>query len=159
MSLEDEFEVGERKYRARRMSVFDAFNVATDFREVLLGLSLLDGQRNSGEMKLTDDQHQRSVDVIMTGARGAAPHVRDRVITSCLAVVSRKQPTGWAPMVSQDGQLMFQDMDLREMSRVVYRVLRHNGLIDFFDAGPRAGSIDGPRTDQTGQLSRTEKTG
>jgi Phage tail assembly chaperone protein, TAC len=149
---EKEFKVGDHVYRAGRMSVFEQFGIASDFRDVLLGLALAEKRRDP---KTTDEQFRKSVD-LLAASGSAPPPVRERVMQQCLAVTVRRQKAGWAPMIA-DGQVMFQDVTLSDLVQIMYHVFQHNGLLDFFDVGPLGSS--GPTRTETGPVSQTEKTG
>ena len=56
----------------------------------------------------------------------------DYVIGTCLGVVTmNRQGSVWAPVANRSGQLMFDDMDLATMLRLVMLVLQEN-LSNFF---------------------------
>lgn len=56
------------------------------------------------------------------------------VIMTCLSVVQKRQANGIAPLV-RAGQLMFADLDMKTMMRLVFETLRGN-MSDFFPKLP-----------------------
>jgi Phage tail assembly chaperone protein, TAC len=153
-----EFTVNRNKYRASRLSVFQQFNLASDFRDALAGLALLKKDRPK---ELGEEGLIKAIEFIMTGgAKGLAPEVRDRVVSLCLSVVSRQVASpgvGWTAIQTTDGVLAYQDIQLPELIAIMYHVIDHNGLLDFFFEGPS--TSDGQEKEKPGQHSRMAKTG
>lgn len=138
------FETGGHAYRAGRLSTFQQFSVASQWREALVGLSMLKRERPP---ELDDAGFQEAVRLIFTGGTATMPDARREGVTNLLlSVVSRQQKGhggGWAKMLTPDGRLMFDDLDLPSLIHVLYEVLDHNRILDFFSAGPSPSS--GPR--------------
>jgi hypothetical protein len=154
---EKEFPVGKHTYRATRVDAFEQMNMASEFREAIMGLALLKKERDP---KISDADFAKAAEFVMTGGAGrVAPDVRERVMRRCLRVVTRKQPGegGWAAVTNADGGLMFQDLDLADTVMIMYHVFDHNGLLDFFSDGPL--SSGGPQAAEPGQHFRTPRTG
>lgn len=55
----------------------------------------------------------------------------DYIIQNSLKVVRRRDGDAWAPLLNAQGQLMFQNLGMVAMLRIILEVLRHN-LDDFF---------------------------
>lgn len=130
-----EFSVGQHTYRVgSRLSVFDANHVARKYGGVLifLGTMVTDDQN-----KPTPEQYARAM--VATSSPLDAKDI-DFAVRSCVATVQRKQATAWAPVMSADGQLMFQDIELLELMVIVWNVLDENGLLRFFLDAPSASS-------------------
>lgn len=152
---EVQVEIGGQSYRVGRLSTFDQFNLASDFRDALSGLAFL---RRDRPKDVDDAAYAKTVEYIVTG--GAAflnPERRQRVVDLCLKVVKRKSGVGWTPVTNDAGGMQFKDLDLAAMVALLYRVVEHNGLLDFFSEGPP--SSGGPRADESGPGSQPEKTG
>lgn len=73
------------------------------------------------------------------GALAALPEQDvDYIIDACLSVTRRQAQggTGWCPLTTTGGDLMFNDMSMSEMMQLVFAVLKES-LGDFFDALPQ----------------------
>jgi hypothetical protein len=131
--LETEVTIGSHKYRAGRMSVFEQLDVAADLRDILIGLSLIKTDRPK---EMTDKEHDRAVQFIMASRGNMSPEVRHRVMNLCLSKVVRNSGVGWTPILSANDTLQFDDIELPAFITLVYAVLEHNRLIDFFGESP-----------------------
>lgn len=62
----------------------------------------------------------------------------DYIIGACLSLARRQSQggTGWCPLTTAGGDLMFNDMPMPEMMQLVFAVLRES-LGDFFNALPQ----------------------
>lgn len=81
------------------------------------------------------------------------------VILSCMSVVSRQVPGGnaWAPLVASDGvSLMYQDIQMPDMIKIVGYVLRDN-MQSFF--GGLLSTAPTERTAANGHGSQEARTG
>ncbi len=155
MSAELEFKVDGHTYRARRISAFDQMHVASEWRDVLMGLSLAKKNRDA---KVTDEQFREATNIIVTGGLGrVAAQSREGITRLALGVVKRQERGGWADVATADGTVMFDDIRLPQIVSILYAVLDHNGLVDFFFAGPSASP--GPKTGGSGRPSPEERTG
>lgn len=152
-----EFKIGEHYYLASRLSVFQQFHLASEFRDALIGLAVLKRDRPAD---LDDRAFIKAIEFILTGgSKGLSPEVRERIIHLCLSVVQRKvtKGVGWAAIQTPDGVLAYQDIQLPEMIAIMYQVIDHNGLLDFFFEGPS--SSEGQEEVKSGQPSPMVKTG
>jgi hypothetical protein len=158
MVPELEFTVNSHKYRATRLSVFQQFNLAADFRDVLVGLAVLKKDRPK---ELDEKAFTKAIEFIVTGgSKALSPEIRERTMHLCLSVIARQVASpgvGWTAIQTADGVLTHQDIQLPEMIAIMYHVIDHNGLLDFFFEGPS--TSDGPETEKSGPHSLTAKTG
>lgn len=152
--LELETKIGSNYYRISRVSVFEAMNLASEFRDVLIGLAMLKKERPAD---MDDDTYTKTIEFIMT-ARGNLPsEVRERVMHRCFNAVSRRSGVGWQPIQTEQGTMQFADIDLPESVAIMYAVFEHNKLLDFFSVSP---SASGPtKENEAGQSSNEAKTG
>ena len=60
------------------------------------------------------------------------------VVRTCLAAVTRASGQGWAPVMTKEGVVMFQDMGVQEVLQLSAAVIRGN-MSNFFDALPTLG--------------------
>ena len=155
-AAEREFRVGDHSYRAGLISTFDQLHVATEWRETLMSLSFMKRDRPP---EMTDRTYSDSVAVVVAGGlQRVDPASRERITLLLMSAVKRKGDgaTGWFPLVV-GGQQAFQDVRLPQLIPILYNVIDHNGLLDFFSVGP-SDSRDGPEA-SSGPDSPTEKTG
>ena len=85
----------------------------------------------------------------------------DAVLDDCLSVTRRKNAggTGFSPVLSSSGELMFQDMGLAELTQIVWRVLGES-LGNFTDGlNLPSGMREEIARRAAGLLSPAEKTG
>lgn len=53
------------------------------------------------------------------------------VLRACLGGCHRQQASGWAPVQSPSGKLMFDDLSMRGMMKLVIATIQENQLVDF----------------------------
>ena len=148
--------MGDHSYRAGLISTFDQLHVATEWRETLMSLSFMKRDRPP---EMTDRTYSDSVAVVVAGGlQRVDPASRERITLLLMSAVRRKGDgaTGWFPLVV-GGQQAFQDVRLPQLIPILYNVIDHNGLLDFFSVGPLGSG--GPRTIETGRSSQTGTTG
>jgi hypothetical protein len=151
--LETELSLGNHKYRITRMSVFDQMQVASDFRDILVGLALLKRQRPK---KMKDDAYNEALRMIIVSPAGIHPDTRQRVTSMCLRTILRQSNVGWQAIVASEDALQFDDIDLPELTKLLYAVFEHNKLLDFFSVSPS--SLDGQKMIKDGSASEMERT-
>lgn len=136
------FRYGDNTYRAGRLSTFDQLELATTCREAFFSLSIMAKQIEEKGLKLSESEFSKA----LCGFLGNLPRdTRDDAVKMCLTVVYRgrgKNNTHWDPLYSS-GQLMFTDLDLEELLKITYEVVKHNGLIRFFSVSPVDGENSG----------------
>lgn len=142
-------------YQISRMSVFDQMSLATELRDIIIGLAMM---RKSREPKMTDElYHMGTRFIIMSPARMAREE-RQAAYNLCLGVVKRRDgAVGWMPVLASQGQMQFQDIGLPEITRLIYEVIDHHRLLDFFYVSPS--TSDGQTTEGNGSGLDGEKTG
>jgi hypothetical protein len=139
------FKLGAHEYRAGRLDAFQQLHVASEWRDVALGLAFAKKNRLP---EVTDEQFRQAVLVVVTGGLGrVTAQSRDEVTHLLLSVVTRQQKgatgVGWARVTNAAGGMMFSDVELSQLVPILYEVLDHNGIVDFFsgglsDSGPTA---------------------
>jgi len=134
---EREFVVDGHRYRAGRLDAFQQLDVASQWRDALLGLAFAKKNRQS---EISDESYRDAVFVITTGALGhVTKQSRDEITRLGLSVVQRQQKEagrGWSPVLAPGGGMMFQDMELPQIVQILYEVFDHNRIVDFFSGGP-----------------------
>lgn len=90
---------------------------------------LLSGKQAAQEMSKTD---WMLLAAPLVGEMAKMPQEDvDYIIQNSLKVVRRREGDAWAPLLNVQGQLMFQNLGMVAMLRIILEVLRHN-LDDFF---------------------------
>jgi hypothetical protein len=150
-----ELEVGAHHYRIARMSAFDAMTVASEFRDILIGLSMV---RTERPKEMTDKEYTQAVQFITMSRGNVTEEMRRRIVTICLSQVSRRSGQGYQKVLASPGTFQFDDIELPDIAKLLYASFEHNKLLDFFGESP---SDSGPpkTTESLGQVSETEKTG
>jgi hypothetical protein len=122
-----EFQINGETYQARKLSAMEQFHLGSKLAHVLAFLAVSEDRTKLAE----------AFPRAFTAMSGHLPKEdMDSVFRMCWGAVSRRQPTGWAP-VAPNGVLMFADIDdLKSMLTVTWQVLQANGLIDFFVEPP-----------------------
>jgi|WetSurMetagenome_2_1015567.scaffolds.fasta_scaffold00191_7 hypothetical protein len=124
-----DFQINGETYQARKLSAMDQFHLGRKLAHVLSFLAAQDDKTKLAE----------AFPRAFTALSGhISKEDMDEVTRTCWGAVSRRQPSGWAP-VAPNGVLMFADIDdLKSMLTVMWNVLQTNGLIDFFAESPSA---------------------
>ena len=127
-------EVGGNSYRIGKMNALSQFHVSRRLGPILatMGVSL---QTLSGGFK----PDLMDFAAVLGPATAMMAKMTDEdtnyIIFNCLTVVQRKQGDGWANICS-DGGLMFEDIEMPDLIRLVVDVLHFNlgnflqGLVD-----------------------------
>lgn len=133
---ERQFSTGGHDYVAARLSVFDQFNLAADFRGSASAIAIMRANRAADT---SDDQFKEALRFIITGgARDVPPETRERTLRNCLGVVKRRDGAGWQSLINPSGSLQYDDVGLPELVQIIYEVFVHNGIVDFFSVSPSA---------------------
>jgi len=119
--------IGDATYRTGRLDARRQFHVVRRLAPVLSSLSDLSG---------LGSESLEALEPLARAVAGMVDADADYVINKCLGVVERRQPSGgWARVMSGD-KLMFEDLDMAAMLRLVWAVLEDN-LSGFFADLPR----------------------
>ncbi len=123
-----EITIAKQKYRTGKLDAMQQFHIARRLAPILATMGISLRQLASGSNMSVDDflPVLGPVSEILAHMTDADA---DYIIFSCLATVQREQGNSWAPVVNGKS-LMFQDLDLPGMMRLVIEVLKDN-LGDF----------------------------
>lgn len=132
-----EIEINGHEYRATKLSVFDQLKVTRKLLPVLSGLTGELQKLQQGEMPMA-----AVLPVMANAIAQMSDEDCNAILHPCLAVVSRKNTKAWTPIFRQ-GELMFDDIDLKTMLEIVAQVIG-DSLGNFFHA---------PQGDETASLS------
>lgn len=143
-------EINGKKYRLPTLDVFQEFALASTISPILSLLSL-----QTDRTKLAAKFPQAFV--ALTGEMGLSRQAKDEIIRMCLTDVMRDENSAFAP-VMVNGQLMYQDMNLDVVLRLVWEILIEHKLIDFF-SGTHSKSTEQPGESKASSGSGRKTTG
>ena len=130
-----EFEIKGVQYRTAKLSVFDQLKVSRKLLPVLAGmLADFKGIKAAAEGGDVYKAMETALPKIADSLAGMSDEDTNAIIFPCLSVVSRKNGSTWAPVMSQ-GALMFDDIDLMSMLQMVGRLVG-DSLGNFLPALP-----------------------
>lgn len=126
--------VGGIEYSVERLNAFDQYNVAKKLSTVLLLLSSI--QKKEGAEGAPSALEFSKL--LLAGTANLTNEDTNFVNRVCLTAVRRKQQGGaYAAMVeSRTGQLMFDDIGVRELAELVWGVVEAHRMVDFFSDLP-----------------------
>lgn len=137
-----EFTVNGSVYRSARLDAFEQFDVVRKWASIMIWMA---GARQGPNPKFTDEAFVRAFCAV---ASPVPKEDSDFAIHLCLGTVKRRNQGGaWSP-ITVNGKLMFDDIDLAAMLKIVYHVLDSNELLDFF-VEPPSTSAETPLTPPT----------
>jgi hypothetical protein len=144
-------EISGKKYRLPQLDVFQEFALASTISPILALLSL-----QTDKTKLAAKFPQSFT--ALTGEMGLSRQAKDEIIQMCLSGVLREESASWLPVMSTSGQVMYQDMGLSVVLRLVWEILVQHKLIDFF-SDPHSNSTEQPAGKQASSGSGTRTRG
>ena len=156
MSIVQELElpVGAHHYRISRMPAFDQMTVASEFRDILIGLSMVRADRPKD---MTDKEYERATQFMIMSRGGVTEETRHRIVTICLSQITRRSGQGYMKIMNSPGVFQFDDIELPDIAKLLYASFEHNKLLDFFGESPSDSGQ--PKTTEDGLPSGTEKIG
>lgn len=160
-NLDMELPLGTHTYNISRMSAFDQMNVASECRDILVALAMLRQNRFKPEppdktskkkgdavKPMTDADYFRTAQFMIMSRAGLSFGAREQVVNLCLACVSRKERGGWQKVLAAPGVMQFDDIEIGDLSRILYAVFEHNKFLDFFSESPS--DLGGQATTENG---------
>jgi hypothetical protein len=153
--MDAEVRIGSKVYSVGRMSAFEQMHLIADCSTILSGLALLKRDRPK---EMSDKDFANTIRVIVASTGRLTPETRERVWSTCLRRVSRKETGGWLPVMASAESMQFIDVGPNEITVLVYAVFEHNKLLDFFSES----LSDSDRLEtgvSIGRLSEEERTG
>lgn len=138
MKMEADFDFAGESYRIGVINAEEQFHIFRRLAPMVatMGvemLRLLSNQQDTKEMSKTDWMLAVAP---MIGEMARMPQEDvDYVIKHSLRVVKRRDGDIYAPLMNAQGSLMYQNLGMPSMLRLIFEVLRHN-LDDFFPELP-----------------------
>ncbi len=122
-------------YQIEKLSTMEQFHVARRLGPILAVMGItVDTVRKGFDFDLED--MKASLGPVSQIVAYMTKDDSEEIIFGCLVAVKRKQSTGLAPVCNDKRQLMFDDIDMAVMLRLVIAVIKYNlqnfmlGLID-----------------------------
>lgn len=124
-----EFTIGEHTYRAGKLDAFKQLHLSRKVAPIiptLIPVFVKLSASQSGNPLSGDLSGMAGLlGPFAEGLAGMPDEDAEYVLSTCLAVVQRKQGTAWAPVWSERSNVcMFDDMDLGAMIQIASRVIR-----------------------------------
>ena len=119
-------EISGKKYRLPQLDVFQQFALASTISPILTLLSFQEDRS-----KLSEKFPQAFT--MLTGEMSLTREAKDEIIRMCLSGVARQEGGAFAP-VMVNGRMMYQDMSLDVVLGLIFQILLHHKLFDFFSA-------------------------
>lgn len=129
-----EFSINGNTYRSIKMDALKQWHVFRRLSPVIVQ-SLTPELIKAIQDTKNDGDPLRLFEPFVQALGGMSDADTEYVIHTCLSVVQRQQGHAWAP-VSVNNSLMFQDLDLMTLGRIVFQVITDN-LSNFFSASPQ----------------------
>lgn len=146
-----EFTVGGHTYRAGKLDARRQFHVTRRLAPLLAEFmtpdvaAALKGPGQGADAAIPEAQLAGMMTAVAERLGDLPDESLDYVINHCLLVVERQQATGgWARVMLSGERLMFEDLDMRGLLEITWKVLQ-DSLAGFFD-GLRPGLSGGART-------------
>lgn len=135
-----ELTIGAGEYSTRKLNAFQQYHVARHIAPVVVALgqgTLAQLRGNVGaSQEGTEDAGLIALEAPLKVLAAMSDADSEYVLKVCLSVVTRKQQGGWARIQADNGLMLFDDIDLMPMMRLVMAVIREN-LGNFLDALPQ----------------------
>jgi hypothetical protein len=133
-------------YRTGRLDVFDQFHIARRLAPLLATLGSKAKDLKEMAKPVTGEEPKsgeniEALDAVLEPLAKCIAEMSDEdlnyIIHTCLAVCTRKQPTGWAPVQSKGSRkLLFQDIGLPTLMGLTINTIQEN-MASFFPTEPR----------------------
>lgn len=132
--VNNEFLLGERRYKMRKISTFEAMNLA---RKLVISLGWLSAVEQAPYDEANPEPLERRFAKAMAASLSSLDNADvEFAVNLCLSTVTRLvQGSGWVPVIAAKNTLL-DEISLDEMMLIVWHVLKYNGLIDFFSSAP-----------------------
>lgn len=129
-----ELEINEKTYKIGKLTAMQQFHIA---RRLAPALWALGAAANGAESitSLNDSSIFGALGPVAEAISKMSDEDVNYVIQSCLGVVSRQEPKGWARVQASNGHLMFEDIDMATMMQITFAVIKEN-LGNFFPDQP-----------------------
>jgi hypothetical protein len=116
------FELDGKTYQVRKINVFDQLTLVSKLSLILATI---------GEQKDKTLILQNFAKFFAAFAANMTKDDLDEIFRLSLTSIFRKVKTAWQP-VYKNGQMLFQDIDLKDTLALVWKVVEVNNLADFF---------------------------
>lgn len=122
----NELEVAGHRYQVSKLDVIKQFHIARRLGPVLVVAGVTVDMLRQG-MRVDANDLVAMAGPVMQVVSQMTDEESQYILLSCLSACKRLEASSWAPMVTPDGkQLLYQNMELPEMLRIVCEVLKVN---------------------------------
>ncbi len=133
-NVEVEFEFMGKSYRLGTMDCFEQFHVSRKLAPIIASMGgemfkLLSGKGDTKKLSKVDWMLLAGpmADVLAQMSNEESEYI----LRTCLKYIKRKEDSAWAPIMLSTGQMMYADLKMTHMLRLVFEMLVHN-FGDFF---------------------------
>lgn len=135
-----DFEIDGNKYQTRRLDLFKQAHLLAKFGPLITGIF---AKIIKSGVKITKDNVAEilfggDVNLVELAAKELQqmpPADIDYVIQTCLGVTVRQSGTGWQNTITPDGQIMFSDLNLGGLFKIIRHVVEDHAR-GFFSESP-----------------------
>lgn len=120
------FELSGHTYQIKKLSVFEQLNLISRLSIVIATV---------GEQPDKNLIAENFSKIFCSFAATMTPDDQKEIFRLALSIVYRKTKTVWQPVL-KNGNLQFQDIDLRTTLNLLWRVITAHSLSDFFSTSP-----------------------
>ena len=129
-----DFTIAGQNYKSRKMNAFAQFHVARRLGPIFS--SLADAFKRAKRDDAGNILNQLDVfEPVATALAALKDNDAEYVLNSCLATCQRQNSNLWSEVLSPQGVMMFQDIDLQVMMQIAWNVLQDN-FGNFFNGQP-----------------------
>ncbi len=136
-----ELTIGAGEYSTRKLNAFQQFHVARRLAPMIwaLGEGMISQLKGEAAAIPAGDFDASGLFALKASAEVLARMSNEDsefILKTCLGAVTRKQPGGWARIQAENGNMLFEDIDLPCMMQLTMTVIREN-LGNFLNALPQ----------------------
>jgi hypothetical protein len=132
-----ELEIGMRKYRTGKLDAFKQFHLVRKLLPLFSGL----GETTATLSPSGDASFWNSLGPVAQAISDMSVEDSEWIIKTCLSMCSTFNGRTWVPVMTPQGDFMFEDMDLQAMLQLAFAVIQDN-LGAFFPA-PQTNGLGG----------------
>lgn len=134
-----ELDIGAAKYRTGKLDVFRQFHLTRKLLPLMSGVAST--YASGGSLNIGDPGFWRALGPVAQAIADMSTEDSEWVLKTCLSACSMFNGRNWVPVMTTDGYLMFENIDMPTMLQLCSSVLEDN-LGSFFTA-PQPNGSDG----------------
>ena len=120
-----EFTIGEVSYRTTKLNARQQWNIARRIAPLLSGAGDLLKALDAGA-PASDVDYFAAFGPLANALAGLSDEASDYVLNTCMRATTRLAGEQWRPVMTPDGTLMWQDVDMKVMLVIAWNVLQES---------------------------------